>query len=94
MATAKKPATPVKSIADFRKAHDQSFIVPERFRAGLKAMGANGWMYLSDFMRTYKINPQQGAAYRDDFKDNILEVDKKMIICGSAKLAKQLKESV
>lgn len=87
MATAK-----AKSIDDFRKAHDQSFIVPERFKAGIKAMGANGWMYLGDFMREYKINPAQGTGYRDLFKDHILEVDKKMIICGSVKLAKKLKD--
>lgn len=88
MATAKP-----KSIEDFRKAHDQSFIVPERFKAGIKAMGPNGWMYMGDFMREYKINPAQGTAYRDQFSGYLHEVDKKMIICGSTKLAKKLKET-
>ncbi len=86
------PANPVKSVDDFRKAHDQSFIVPERFREGIKGMGPNGWMYLGDFMRQYKINPQQGALYRKDFDGFILEADKKMIICGSTKLAKKLRD--
>lgn len=86
--------TPVKNPADFSKAHDQSFIVPERFRAGIKALGNNGWMYYNDFIRQHKINPSQGALYRDNFKGFMLEADKKTIVCGSVKLATSFRKSV
>lgn len=84
----------VKAATEFHGLHNQSVIVPERYRAGIKALGAKGWMYLGEFMMVHKINPAQGAAYRDMFKDYILEADKKMIICGSAKLAKEFREAI
>lgn len=93
---AKPPAvkTAVKGPADFHGTHNQSVIVPERFKAGIKAMGVKGWMYYNDFLREYKINPQQGSLHRERFKDHILEADKKMIICGSVKLANEFRESI
>jgi hypothetical protein len=51
-------------------------------------------MYLSEFMMANKISPQQSTAYREQFKDFLLEADKKMIICGSAKTAKEFKEAI
>lgn len=96
--TAKKTTaavkTAVKGPSDFHGTHNQSVIVPERFKTGIKAMGPKGWMYYNDFLREYKINPQQGSLHRDSFKDHILEADKKMIICGSVKLAKEFRESI
>lgn len=84
----------VKSPTDFHKSHNQNVIVPERFRTGIKNLGPKGWMYLGDFMRENKINPAQGTAYREQFKDCILEADKKMIICGSKKLADEFREAI
>lgn len=86
--------TPVKGAADFHGTHNQSVIVPERFRAGIKAMGPKGWLYYNDFLREYKINPAQGALYRKGFEAFMLEADKKMVICGSVKLAKEFRESI
>jgi hypothetical protein len=94
MAAVVKAKTPVKTPADFQKTHDKAFIIPERFREGIKALGKTGWMYMGDFMREHKISPQDGALYRDLFKDYILEADKKMIICGSVAQAKEFRESI
>jgi hypothetical protein len=98
MASKAKPPTAVKTAVkgpnDFHGTHNQSVIVPARFKAGIKAMGVNGWMYYNDFLREYKINPAQGALHRKGFEDHMLEADKKMVICGSVKLAKSFRESI
>jgi hypothetical protein len=90
-ASAKVPA---KTAADFFKAHDLDTIVPELFRAGIKALGPNGWLYLGDFQRANRINPTQGAAYRDQFKQFIIKADDKYVVCGSVKLANRFRKVV
>lgn len=87
-------AAKVRTSADFAKAHDKSYIIPEKFRTGVKALGPKGWMYLGDFQRANHINPSDGADHRDKFKEFMFEVDRKFVICGSAKLAKELKASL
>lgn len=96
MSKSKTPiaAKSAKSLTDFQKAHDANFIVPERFRAGIKALGSEGWAYLGDFARDNHINPAQSAAYREQFAEFLLTADKKMVICGSAKLATKLRAMV
>ncbi len=89
-----RPPTVVRNPADFHKAHNLNVIIPERFRAGIKKLGPRGWMYLGDFMRENKIAPTQGVAYRDQFKDLMLEADGKMIICGTAKLANEFRGEI
>ena len=73
-----------KSLAEFRKQHDKSFIVPQKVRAALKALGARGWAYELEFLRLAGLSTTDLAAYRDVFEDHWLVVDRtKRVWAGS-----------
>jgi len=89
-----KPAG--KSLADFRAAHDKSFIVPKKLNEALAALG-DGWEYEAQFIKTAGINALDCSAYREQFEDFIVTVGtktKKRVWCGTKKLATQLREMV
>ena len=100
----KTPPAPVKrvgkTLADFRAAHDKDFIVPNRMRAAIKALGNDGWEYETEFMKLAGISTTDLSAYRDQFADFQAVatttkmsgggVRKKIIWCGSTAFAKKL----
>lgn len=89
-------AAKVKGLADFRAAHDKDFIIPQKLKAGIEALGAAGWEYEGQFQKTNGISQTDGSRYREEFKDFIvlLESGKKRIYCGSKALATKMRAMV
>jgi hypothetical protein len=85
-----------KSLADFRAAHDKSFIVPKKINEGLAALG-DSWEYEPAFIKIAGLSVADCAAYREQFEEFIVVVGsktKKRVWCGTKKLAAQLREMV
>lgn len=83
-----------KSLADFRSAHDKSFIVPQKILAALKALG-DGWEYEIQFMKMAGLCTTDFALYRDQFEEHIVVVNgrnPKRIWAGSKDLARKMRE--
>lgn len=102
MAKAKSPA-PVKkgkSLLEFRQAHDKDYIVPQRLKAAINQLGADGWEYEAEMIKLAQISTTDLGAYRDQFaafqavatttKSSGGGVRKKIIWCGSTAFAKKL----
>lgn len=86
-----------KTMADFRAAHDKSFIVPKKIEAGLLKLGPEGWEYEQAFMRIAEVGTIDLANFRDQFEDFIVTVggkNAKRCWCGSKELAKKLRAMV
>jgi hypothetical protein len=62
-----------KDLAAFRAAHDKSFIVPQKVRAGLAKLG-DSWAYEVDFIKLCELSTTDLATYRDQFTDFFVEV--------------------
>lgn len=90
----KSKSTIRKSSDIFCKQHHPAVFVPERFRAGIKALGPDGWAYLAEFLRENKISNTHGTQFGEKFQDHMLTADRKTVICGSAKLAAKLAKLV
>lgn len=81
-----------KSIADFRAAHDKSFIVPQKIKVGLKALGA-GWAYEVEFLKLAGLSTTDLANHRDLFSEHIVLVDRtKRVWAGTKETASKLRE--
>lgn len=87
-------AAKVKTLDDFKNTHDKNTIIPNRIKAGIAALGPNGWEYYGDFLKANKISVTDGSKFVESFKSFVVETDKKRIICGSKKLAAKLVEMV
>ena len=86
------PKTKGRSADDFLRENDPSVYVPAKFKAGIAALGPKGWLYEGEFQKVNKISTTHGAAYRDQFKDFIVETQAgKRAFCGSVALAKELR---
>lgn len=69
------PSKAAKTLADFRAAHDLNVIIPNKIRAALGAMyaeGAENWEYEQDFMRRAGLSQTQIGAFREQFADHIV----------------------
>lgn len=64
-----------KNLADFRRAHDKSFIVPQKIKAGLDSLGA-AWEYEIDFAKRCGVSTADMAAYRSQFEPFWLIADR------------------
>ncbi len=90
-----------KTLADFKAAHDQNVIVPNRIRAALAAIekeGPENWEYESDFLKRSGLSTTQLAAFRDQFAAHVVEApvggrnsNTKRAYFGSAKVASKLR---
>jgi hypothetical protein len=66
----------VKTVSDFRYAHDLNVIVPNKIRAALAAMlkeGPEQWDYETDFVTRAGISNSQLGMYREQFLSHIVE---------------------
>jgi len=97
---AKTVAKKGRTAEDFRKEHDQSYIVPERIRAGLAELG-DSWEYEIDFQKRIGCNAPMLAPYREQFADHMVEIKRRpgrshsrFAWCGSVKLATTLRDMV
>ena len=92
------PAAPTKSgksLADFRATYDKDFIIPQRIRAGIKALGA-GWEYEVAFAKLAGVSMNDLGNYREQFADYVvtLKRDGKRAWAGTAGMAKAMREMV
>lgn len=69
-----KMASTKKSLADFKAAHDKSFIVPAKIKAGLEKLGADGWEYEMDFAKLCGLGNNDLARYREQFTAHVVVV--------------------
>ncbi len=81
MSTAPKKKA-VKTLADFRAAHDKNVIIPNKIRAALAAMAIEGpesWEYEVDFLRRAGVSTTDLGAFRDQFEEYIVEAKAKTV---------------
>lgn len=60
-------------LSAFRAAHDRAFIIPERIKKALAALG-EAWEYEADFIKRVGTGNHELAAFRDQFADYWVEV--------------------
>lgn len=93
---AKKSTSKARSLDDFRKTHDKSYVVPEKIKAGLAKLGKDGWEYESDFIRICGVSQQDFSRFRSQFEDYFLLVGgrnhPKRVWAGSVELAAKMTE--
>lgn len=87
-------ASKAKTLDDFRQQHDKNFIIPARIKAGIAKLGVGGWEEEGPFQKANGISVTDGAKFRDQFAEFIVETGKKRVYCGSKKLATKLREMV
>lgn len=70
----KKDVAPAKarSLDEFRSSHDRSYIVPNKIRAALAALGSDGWAYEGEFVKLATISLTELGAYREQFQEFIV----------------------
>jgi len=88
------PKPKAKTLADFRAAHDKSFIIPQKIKDGLAKLG-DGWEYELDFMRMIGVGTTDIAAYREQFADYFVLVggrNPKRCWTGSKAVAAKMRE--
>lgn len=92
-----EPETPKagRSLDEFRSQHDKDFIVPQRIREGLKALGS-GWDYEVQFAKIAGVSLLDLAAYRDAFADHVVQVkrDGKRAWAGTKATAEKMRSMV
>lgn len=84
-----------KDFESFRAAHDKNFIVPNKIKAGLAALGES-WMYEAEFMKSCGISQTDFAAYRDQFAEFYVDVggrNPKRVWAGTKAFANKLRGS-
>lgn len=88
-----------KSLADFKAAHDKSFIVPSKIKTGLEKLGIDGWEYEPEFTKLCGLSTNDMAKYRSQFEDYIVLVGRtrdssreRRVWAGSKALANKLRE--
>lgn len=84
-----------KTLADFRAQHDKDFIVPQKVRDALKALG-EGWENEVDFIRLAKVSTTDLAMYRDQFAEHWVVVDRsgKRVWAGTKALADKMRSMI
>lgn len=89
-------ASAKKSLADFKAAHDKSFIVPAKIKTALAALGSDGWEYEADFNKAAGVSSNDLSAYRDTFAEHIVLIKaggkERRVWAGSKALAAKMRE--
>jgi hypothetical protein len=90
-----------RSLADFRATYDKSFIVPQRVKAALAMLAANGdedcWRYESEFVKLAGVSIIDLGNVRSQFGEHVVVLEKrgdssKRIWCGTKAVANKIKE--
>ena len=66
----------VRTVADFRAAHDPNVIVPAKIKNALAAMlkeHAEMWEYEGDFIRRAQVSQTQIGQFREQFASHVVE---------------------
>lgn len=97
-AKSRKTATSstAKSLDDFRKTHDKSYVIPEKIKAGLAKLGKDGWEYENEFIRTCGLSQTDFSRFRNQFEGYFLLIGgrnhPKRVWAGSKALVEKLTE--
>ena len=73
-----KKAAGGKDLAEFRSAHDKSFIVPQAIKRGLEELGES-WDYEQNFIKRCNLSLTDFSKYRDQFSEYFVEIGGKSI---------------
>lgn len=98
MKTKTLPKKAAKTFASFREAHDKNFIVPQKIRQGLTALGKDGWEYETDFIRACGLRITDFQAFSGEFEDFIVNLPAsnssraRRVWAGSKALAAKMRE--
>lgn len=85
-----------KDLAQFRAAHDKSFIVPKKIREALAELG-DGWEYEKEFVQRCGLAQVDFAAYRDEFTEYYVSVggkNPKRCWAGTKTYAKKMQDNL
>lgn len=89
-------ATAKKSLADFKSAHDKSFIVPTKIKAALEKLGNDGWEYEHDFSKLAGVSSNDIAKFREQFNEQVIIIKsngrEQRVWAGSKALAAKMRE--
>jgi hypothetical protein len=90
------PAKRGKTLAEFRAVWDKSTIIPERVRAGLRQLGANGWEYEVAFAKLAGVSLADLGNFRDEFAEHVVPLERgtRRAWAGSAAMAERMKEAL
>lgn len=92
------PAKQGRTIAEFRAAHDRSFIVPTKIKAALATIG-EGWVYEGELLKLAQISQTDIGMFRGQFEEHIVtlkgsEHGGKRAWAGTKAVAQKLREMV
>ncbi|MFH1498197.1 MAG: helix-turn-helix domain-containing protein [Verrucomicrobiota bacterium] len=82
-----------RSLADFRAAYDKGYIVPQKIKAALKALGS-GWEYEVAFAKLCGVSLADLGTFRDAFAAShvVTLSDHRRAWAGTAATAKAMRE--
>lgn len=94
---APKPAIG-RAAGEFKTLHDKTAAIAARVRAAIGQLGPDRWAYEHEFIRLAGLANVQLPGVRDNFSEFWFALEpgkqkERRIWCGSARLAKQLKDS-
>lgn len=80
-----------RTYQEFRETHDKDYIVPNRIRDALKALG-DSWMYEAEFAKHAGLSQTDLSTYREEFlEDHTIVVDRtRRIWCGTKRFKGKL----
>ena len=88
-----------RSIDEFKKSHDKSFIIPNKIRTALAQLG-DGWEYEMQFAKLAGVGLPDLSAYRPMFEAYLVELGNnttgrgKRVWAGTTAAAKKMREMV
>jgi hypothetical protein len=97
-ALAKGDGTPApkvgRKLADFRATFDKAFIVPQKIKAALAALGKAAWEYEVDFAKLAGVSLADLGRFRDQFADYVVTVNResRRAWAGSTATARAMRE--
>lgn len=95
MAIAKSDAnSPIKSIDDFSKLHNKSYIVPQKIKAAVKKLAdRKGWCYEVDFLKLAGVTAIELGTFREPFlEDHVVIIkDSRRAWAGTKAIANELR---
>lgn len=89
-----KPKHAGRDLQAFRSAHDKSYTIPLKIKAGLAELG-DSWEYETEFQRRIGVANVDFSRYRDQFEDHVVMVggkNPKRIWAGTKSFAVSLRE--
>lgn len=90
--------TTKKSLTDFKAAHDKSFIVPTKIKAGLDKLGNDGWEYEVEFTKLAGVSVADISKFRELFAEQVVlvrnEGRERRVWAGSKSLAAKMREMI